>query len=41
MNARYSPHYAITREELDWIAERIEVLQSLVKAICDEHLTST
>lgn len=39
VNARYSPHYEITTEELDWIAERIGVLQSLVKAICDERLT--
>ncbi len=38
VNARYSPHYQITGEELDWIAERVEVLQSLVQTICDERL---
>ena len=38
VNARYSPHYQINAEELDWIAERVEVLQSLVKTICDERL---
>jgi HEPN domain-containing protein len=38
VDARYSPHYAITPEELDWIGERIELLQSLVREICEERL---
>ena len=37
VNARYSPHYTITGEELNWIAERVEVLQSLVKTISNER----
>lgn len=37
VNARYSPHYKITAEELEWIAARVEVLQSLVKSVSDEH----
>lgn len=38
VEARYSPHYKITPEELEWIGERIEVLQSLVREICKERL---
>lgn len=36
VNARYSPHYKITREELDWIVERVELLQAAVKAIAEK-----
>ncbi|MGY4398800.1 putative nucleotidyltransferase/HEPN domain-containing protein [Sphingomonas sp. UYAg733] len=38
VDARYSPHYKITPEELEWIGERIDVLQSLVREICQERL---
>ncbi|QDX25212.1 HEPN domain-containing protein [Sphingomonas suaedae] len=38
VNARYSPHYKITREELDWIVERIELLQSEVKILAEQRL---
>jgi predicted nucleotidyltransferase/HEPN domain-containing protein len=38
VNARYSPHYKITREELDWIVERVELLQAEVKAIAERRL---
>lgn len=38
VDARYSPHYKITPEELEWISERIDVLQSLVREICQERL---
>jgi len=40
VNARYSDHYRITSEELEWICTRITVLQSLVRDICQERLTS-
>lgn len=40
VNARYSPHYKITREELDWIVERVEQLQAEVKAIAERRLAS-
>lgn len=40
VNARYSPHYKITPEELEWLAERIELLQTLVKEACDKRLAS-
>ncbi len=38
VNARYSPHYKITREELDWLAERVELLQKTVRDICEQRL---
>ncbi|WP_242128509.1 HEPN domain-containing protein [Sphingobium sp. Sx8-8] len=38
VNARYSDHYKIAVEELDWICERLRHLQSLVKEICEERL---
>jgi predicted nucleotidyltransferase/HEPN domain-containing protein len=38
VNARYSPHYRITREELDWIVGRVELLQAEVKAIAQRRL---
>ena len=38
VNARYSPHYKITPQELEWLAERIELLQKLVKEACDRHI---
>lgn len=40
VNARYSPHYKITREELDWIVARVELLQADVKAIAERRLAS-
>ncbi|MGH6616681.1 HEPN domain-containing protein [Sphingomonas sp.] len=38
VNARYSPHYKITPEELEWLAERVELLQKLVKEACERRL---
>ncbi|MDR6820213.1 putative nucleotidyltransferase/HEPN domain-containing protein [Neorhizobium sp. 2083] len=38
VDARYSPHYEITEEELRWLVERIQVLQNLVEQICREKL---
>ncbi|MCW6536764.1 HEPN domain-containing protein [Sphingomonas lycopersici] len=38
VNARYSPHYKITREELDWLAERVELLQKNVREVCERRL---
>ena len=40
VDARYSPHYEITEEELQWLVERIQVLQGLVEQICREALTT-
>jgi predicted nucleotidyltransferase/HEPN domain-containing protein len=38
VDARYSPHYKITVEELAWLDEHVTVLQELVKAVCGDHL---
>jgi predicted nucleotidyltransferase/HEPN domain-containing protein len=38
VDARYSPHFAISSEELAWLAERIAILQDLVKAACEDRL---
>lgn len=38
VNARYSPHYAITDEELAWLGERVTILLALVDEVCRSHL---
>lgn len=38
VNARYSAHYEISDEELRWLAARIEVLQKLVREVCEARL---
>ena len=40
VEARYSPQFTITPEELDWIGERIVALQDLVRTICQEQLAA-
>jgi uncharacterized protein len=40
VDARYSPHYRVTAEELAWLAERIELLRALVDQVCRDHLTA-
>jgi len=38
IDARYSKHYEITREELDWLVERVECLQALTERLCKEKI---
>ncbi|WP_448664608.1 HEPN domain-containing protein [Sphingomonas sp. CJ20] len=38
VNARYSPHYEINNEELNWLGERVADLQALVKTVCERRL---
>jgi len=38
VDARYSPHYKISAEELGWLAERVTALQGLVKSVCEARL---
>ncbi|MBB5684975.1 HEPN domain-containing protein [Sphingobium boeckii] len=38
IKARYSKHYKITDEELDWLSARIDELHALTKVICEERL---
>lgn len=40
VDARYSPHYKITDEELAWLIERVEVLQTLVREVCEARLNA-
>ena len=40
VDARYSPHYRITAEELAWLAERIGVLQDFVLSACEAALAT-
>ncbi len=38
VEARYSPNYEISAEDLAWLIERVKLLQDLVKASCLERL---
>ncbi|MBZ5761928.1 HEPN domain-containing protein [Rhizobium sp. VS19-DR104.2] len=38
VDARYSAHYEITNEELEWLFDRIKKLQGIVAGICTERL---
>ncbi len=40
VDARYSPHYKITAQELAWLSERITALQGLVRTVCEERLAT-
>jgi predicted transcriptional regulator len=37
VNARYSPEYRITKEELEWLGERVSELQRLVQVVCERR----
>ncbi len=41
VNARYSPHYKITDDELEWLVERIELLQTEVKTLAERRLAES
>ena len=38
VQARYSPQFKISAEELSWIGERVAVLEGLVETICRDHI---
>ncbi len=38
VNARYSAHYKVTPAELEWLAERVELLQQIVNETCEKRL---
>ncbi|MDP3383362.1 MAG: HEPN domain-containing protein [Phenylobacterium sp.] len=40
VDARYSPHYKISPEELAWLSERIAVLEDLVAKACQAKLAA-
>jgi predicted nucleotidyltransferase len=38
VNARYSEQYSVSDEELNWLGERVAILQQLVKQVCEQRL---
>lgn len=38
VKARYSRHYRITTQELDWLGERISLLQEIVREVCTARI---
>ncbi|RAK51311.1 HEPN domain-containing protein [Phenylobacterium deserti] len=40
VDARYSPHYRITPEELAWLIERVGVLADQIERLCRGHVRS-
>jgi predicted nucleotidyltransferase/HEPN domain-containing protein len=40
VEARYNPGYKITREQLEYLAERVKKLQDLTKKICEARIES-
>lgn len=40
VDARYSPEYTITDEELAWLSERVDLLRTTVDRLCIEHLAA-
>lgn len=38
VKARYSKHYAISEEALEWLGQRVETLHGVVEAVCKERL---
>jgi hypothetical protein len=40
VKARYSRHYRITAEQLEWLSGRVEVLQRTVRELCEERIST-
>ena len=40
VDARYKPSYTITKEQLDWLAERAQELGALTEKLCKEKIAS-
>jgi predicted nucleotidyltransferase/HEPN domain-containing protein len=40
VNARYSPEYRLTDEEIGWIAEHVGQLETLVRQVCERRLAA-
>ncbi|GGX60411.1 HEPN domain-containing protein [Saccharospirillum salsuginis] len=38
VSARYDPNYSITPDELEWLAERVRVLQTMAERLCREKI---
>ncbi|MCF6323981.1 MAG: HEPN domain-containing protein [Gammaproteobacteria bacterium] len=40
VDARYSEHYKISQDELEWLADRVKHLQQLIEMLCQEKIAS-
>lgn len=40
VRARYSKHYRISADELEWLGARVEALGRVVQVICEEHIAA-
>ena len=40
IGARYDPKYKITKKQLEYLAERVKILQRLTKKICKAKIES-
>src|SRR5690606_8105269 len=40
VKARYSRHYRITAEQLEWLSGRVEILQRIDREHCETRITS-
>lgn len=40
VDARYKPSYTITKEQLEWLAERVALLKELTETLCREKIGS-
>jgi predicted nucleotidyltransferase/HEPN domain-containing protein len=40
VKARYSRHYRVTGEQLDWLSGRVERLQGIVREVCEARIAS-
>ena len=40
VDARYKPSYSISRDELEWLAQRVELLQKMTERYCREKIES-
>lgn len=40
VDARYKKNYRITRKELEWLAERVKILQGLTEKVCKRKIES-
>jgi uncharacterized protein len=40
VDARYKPNYTITKEQLEWLAERVSLLKELTESLCKEKIES-
>lgn len=40
VKARYSRHYRITDEQLAWLSGRVELLQRIVREVCEERIAT-